>query len=116
MYFLHALSFRLSLFTVMILCVSSAVFASGANQNKTAAPGTGTSSAQTDSYGKVIIKNGDRDIVFTKMPQKVISANMASTEDMLLLGLKDKLVGRNVRTNPAEIPLPEIEAGFYAIP
>jgi iron complex transport system substrate-binding protein len=41
---------------------------------------------------------------------------MASTENMLLLGLQDTLVGRNERTNPAEIPLPEIETIFYEIP
>jgi iron complex transport system substrate-binding protein len=69
-----------------------------------------------DSYGRVIIENGDRTLVFTKMPERVISCNMASTENMLLLGLKNKIVGRNERTNPAEIPLPEIETAFYEIP
>jgi iron complex transport system substrate-binding protein len=69
-----------------------------------------------DSYGRVTIENGDRTLVFTQKPERVISCNMASTENMLLLGLKDKLVGRNERTNPAEIPLPEIETAFYEIP
>ncbi|MDR1948368.1 MAG: ABC transporter substrate-binding protein [Spirochaetaceae bacterium] len=74
-------------------------------------------SSQTSSaYGQVVIQNGDRTITFTKMPERVITCNMAATENMLLLGLGDKLVGRNERTNPAEIPLPEIETAFYAIP
>ncbi len=76
-----------------------------------------TSDGKKDSdYGEVVIQNGDRTLVFTKMPSKVITANMAATENMLLLGLKDHIVGRNVRTNPAEEPLPEIETDFYSIP
>ncbi len=76
-----------------------------------------TSDSKKDStYGEVVIQNGDRTLVFTKMPSKVITANMAATENMLLLGLKDYIVGRNVRTNPAEEPLPEIETDFYSIP
>jgi len=70
---------------------------------------------ESSDYGEVVIQNGDRTLVFSKMPEKVITANMAATENMLLLGLKDYLVGRNVRTNPAEEPLPEIETDFYSI-
>lgn len=81
-----------------------------------AAAGEQAEIKENDTYKKVIIENGDRTIVFTEMPQKVISCNMASTENMLLLGLEDYLSGRNVRTNPAEEPLPEIEEAFYQIP
>lgn len=73
-------------------------------------------SEKEGEYGEVVIHNGDRTLIFTEMPKKVITANMAATENMLLLGLKDYIVGRNVRTNPAEEPLPEIEADFYGIP
>ncbi|BCJ94570.1 lipoprotein [Anaerocolumna cellulosilytica] len=73
------------------------------------------SKTDNNDYGEVVVQNGDRTLVFNKMPDKVITANMAATENMLLLGLKDYLVGRNVRTNPAEEPLPEIEADFYSV-
>lgn len=76
-----------------------------------------TKTSQVDSeYGEVVIENGDRTIIFNKMPEKVVSCNMAATENMLLLGLEDYLVGRNVRTNPAEEPLPEIKEAFYKVP
>lgn len=75
-----------------------------------------TQESTDTEYGKVTIQNGDRTIVFTEMPKKVLCANTYSVENMLMLGLGDYIVGRNVITNPAEKPLDEIADEFYAIP
>jgi iron complex transport system substrate-binding protein len=102
---------------LLSMVLSFCIILAGCSKSPVESGGTANRMAESsDSYGTVTIKNGDRTLVFTKMPERVISCNMASTENMLLLGLKDKLVGRNERTNPAEIPLPEIETAFYEIP
>lgn len=80
--------------------------------------GSETSSAdavKTDEYGEVVIKNGDRTITFTSMPQKVLCCNLYSAENMVMLGLEDYIVGKNVPTNKAEAPLPELEDKFRSI-
>lgn len=80
--------------------------------------GSETSSAdaaKTDEYGEVVIKNGDRTITFTSMPQKVLCCNLYSAENMVMLGLEDYIAGKNVPTNKAEAPLPELEDKFHSI-
>ena len=80
--------------------------------------GSDTSSAdavKTDEYGEVVIKNGDRTITFTSMPQKVLCCNLYSAENMVMLGLEDYIAGKNVPTNKAEAPLPELEDKFRSI-
>ncbi|SFD09411.1 ABC transporter substrate-binding protein [Clostridium uliginosum] len=67
-------------------------------------------------YGEVIIENGDRKIVFTQMPKKVLCCNTYSAENMIMLGLGKYIVGRNVITNPAEVPIDAIADEFNAIP
>lgn len=105
---------------VALLGMIIAIVTGCGESKKAYEPAPAADMAQTSQtkgeYGEVIIENGDRTIVFTKMPERVISCNMASTENMLLLGLEDHLAGRNVRANPAEEPLPEIEEGFYNVP
>ena len=71
---------------------------------------------KNDDYGEVTIQNGDRTIVFKEMPKKVLCANTYTVENMLMLGLGEYIVGRNVVTNPAEKPLDEIADEFYDIP
>lgn len=71
---------------------------------------------KNDDYGEVTIQNGDRTIVFKEMPKKVLCANTYTVENMLMLGLGEYIVSRNVVTNPAEKPLDEIADEFYAIP
>lgn len=75
-----------------------------------------TESAQAGEYGTVVIQNGDRTVTFTSMPQGVLCANLYSAENMVMLGLGDYIVGKNVHTNPAEVPLEELADAFVNIP
>lgn len=71
---------------------------------------------ESEAYGTVTIQNGDRTITFTEMPKAVLCANLYSAENMVMLGLGDRIVGKNVHTNPAEVPLEELSAEFENIP
>lgn len=73
-------------------------------------------SVKTEEYGTVVIQNGDRTVTFTSMPQGVLCANLYSAENMVMLGLGDYIVGKNVHTNPAEVPLEELADAFENIP
>ena len=77
-----------------------------------------TASAETtaEDYGTVVIQNGDRTVTFTAMPTGVLCANLYSAENMVMLGLGDYIVGKNVHTNPAEVPLEELSDAFANIP
>ena len=77
---------------------------------------TATAEGAADEYGTVVIENGDRTVTFTAMPQKVLCANLYSAENLVMLGLGDVIVGKNVHTNPAEVPLEELAAAFENIP
>lgn len=68
-----------------------------------------------EEYGKVVIQNGDRIITFTSMPKKVLCCNLYSAENMVMLGLEDYIVGRNVPASDAETPLPELADKFTNI-
>lgn len=72
--------------------------------------------AEAEDYGTVVIENGDRTVTFTEMPTGVLCANLYSAENMVMLGLGDYIVGKNVHTNPAEVPLPELADAFENIP
>lgn len=67
-------------------------------------------------YGTVTILNGDRTVTFTEMPKKVLCANLYSAENMAMLGLADYIVGKNVATNPAEVPLEELAGDLADVP
>ena len=69
-----------------------------------------------DEYGTVVIQNGDRTVTFTKMPTGVLCANLYSAENMVMMGLGQYIVGKNVHTNPADVPLPELQEYFKDIP
>lgn len=69
-----------------------------------------------EEYGTVVIQNGDRTITFTEMPQHVLCANLYSAENMAMLGLADYIVGKNVATNPAEVPLEELADALSGVP
>lgn len=77
-----------------------------------------TAAAETaaEDYGTVVIQNGDRTVTFTSMPTGVLCANLYSAENMVMLGLGDYIVGKNVHTNPAEVPLEELSDAFANIP
>jgi iron complex transport system substrate-binding protein len=70
---------------------------------------------KTDEYGEVVIKNGERTITFTSMPQKVLCCNLYSAENMVMLGLEDYIAGKNVPASKAEAPLAELEDKFQSI-
>jgi iron complex transport system substrate-binding protein len=72
--------------------------------------------APAGDYGTVTIQNGDRTVTFTKMPEKVLCCHLYSAENMVMLGLTDKIVGKNISTNPAEVPLPELAEEFKKFP
>ena len=77
---------------------------------------TAETAAEAEDYGTVVIQNGDRTVTFTEMPTGVLCANLYSAENMVMLGLGDYIVGKNVHTNPAEVPLPELAEAFENIP
>ena len=77
---------------------------------------TESTTEATEDYGTVVIQNGDRTVTFTSMPTGVLCANLYSAENMVMLGLGDYIVGKNVHTNPAELPLPELADAFENIP
>ena len=83
---------------------------------KTETPAATEAPAAPEEYGTVTIQNGDRTVTFTAMPTGVLCANLYSAENMVMLGLGDKIVGKNVHTNPAEVPLEELAAAFENIP
>lgn len=82
---------------------------------ETTAPAAETTAAAED-YGTVVIQNGERTVTFTAMPTGVLCANLYSAENMVMLGLGDYIVGKNVHTNPAEVPLEELSDAFANIP
>ena len=69
-----------------------------------------------ESYEPVTIQNGDRTLVFTEMPEAVLCCHLYAAENMVMLGLADKIVAKNVPTNAAEVPLPELADAFASIP
>lgn len=77
---------------------------------------TAETTAAAEDYGTVVIQNGDRTVTFTSMPTGVLCANLYSAENMVMLGLGDYIVSKNVHTNPAEVPLPELADAFENIP
>lgn len=94
---------------LMVLMMTAMVFAGcGASG--------GGGEKKDDDYGTVVIQNGDRTVTFTSMPTAVLCANLYSAENMVMLGLGEYIVGKNVHTNPAEVPLPELEEYFKDIP
>lgn len=94
--------------------VNSQAAGNGDSAAESEAAGTGDNADA--EYGTVVIQNGDRTVTFTKMPEKVLCCHLYAAENMVMLGLADKIVGRNVPTNPAEAPLPELAAQFEKIP
>lgn len=110
----------------VILVLSAAMIggcgAQGSNQGdsqavqETSAAVSESQSSSDGAYEPVTIVNGEREITFTKMPQKVLCANLYAAENMVMLGLGDRVVGRIAPANPAERPLPELEDEFAAIP
>ena len=102
----------------VILVLSAAMIggcgAQGSNQGdsqavqETSAAVSESQSSSDGAYEPVTIVNGEREITFTKMPQKVLCANLYAAENMVMLGLGDRVVGRIAPANPAERPLPEL--------
>lgn len=99
-------------------CGSTQPQATTAAVETTAPAAETTAAAETaaEDYGTVVIQNGDRTVTFTSMPTGVLCANLYSAENMVMLGLGDYIVGKNVHTNPAEVPLEELSDAFANIP
>lgn len=68
------------------------------------------------AYEPVTIQNGDRTITFTEMPSGVLCCHLYAAENMVMLGLGDYIVAKNIPGNAAEVPLPELAAEFEGIP
>lgn len=99
-------------------CGSTQPQATTAAAETTAPAAETTAAAETaaEDYGTVVIQNGDRTVTFTSMPTGVLCANLYSAENMVMLGLGNYIVGKNVHTNPAEVPLEELSDAFANIP
>ena len=76
---------------------------------------TATEAADED-YGTVTIQNGERTLTFTEMPKAVMTFNTCASENMAMLGLEDYMVGRNVPSNEADVPLPEYQDALADVP
>lgn len=72
--------------------------------------------APDEDYGTVTIQNGDRTIVFTEMPEKVVCCHLYAAENMVMLGLADRIAGKNIPASDAEKPLDELADQFEGIP
>lgn len=79
-------------------------------------PVTSNVSQAAQAYEPVTIQNGERTLIFTQMPKKVLCCNLYSAENMVMLGLEDYIAGKNVPKNAAEKPLPELSEQFKDIP
>ena len=116
----------ISLMLVLALsCLAGCASSTPAVQTTAAATETTTeatteaaaeTAAEAEDYGTVVIENGDRTVTFTEMPTGVLCANLYSAENMVMLGLGDYIVGKNVHTHTAEVPLPELADAFENIP
>lgn len=91
--------------------------------NETQAPETATTAepetaedADAGEYGTVTIQNGDRTLTFTEMPRAVMTFNTCASENMAMLGLEKYMVGRNVPSNDADVPLPEFQDALADVP
>lgn len=98
-------------------CGGNSGDSSESGSSSSSAPESVSSTVQSDAaqgeYGTVTIDNNGREITFTKMPERVISMNIQTTEMMLALGLEDKLIGTSY--NNCEV-LPEYKEAFDQIP
>lgn len=89
---------------------SSTAASSSAASNSTA------SQASNSAYGDpVTIQNGDRTLTFTDYPT-AFCCNTYAQENMAILGLAQYMVGRNVPSNSADVPLPEYQEALADIP
>lgn len=101
---------RLLLTTVLIFSLT----ACGKNSNETSAvSGESVSATDAEDYGTVVIDNNGREITLSKMPERVISMNIQTTEMMLALGLEDRIIGTSYNNCPV---LPEYQEVFEQIP
>lgn len=113
---------RLSGFKKMAAVLLSAALLAGCGQKEAASTAAETAAettaaeASAEEYGTVTIQNGDRTVTFTKMPEKVLCCHLYAAENMVMLGLEEKIAGKNVPTNPAEKPLDELKEKFDGIP
>ncbi|MDR1029546.1 MAG: ABC transporter substrate-binding protein [Treponema sp.] len=67
------------------------------------------------AYEQVTINNGGRLLTFTEMPRRVVAFNSYVTENMLALGLADKIAATSAMS-PGNKPLAEFAAEYANIP
>ena len=101
---------------VLALVMALGMLTACGTPSNTPANNANTVPEKTDEYGTVTIQNGERTVTFTKMPEKVLCCHLYAAENMVMLGLADKIVAKNIATNPAEVPLPELADYFKNIP
>ncbi|MDL2214155.1 ABC transporter substrate-binding protein [Clostridia bacterium OttesenSCG-928-O13] len=78
-------------------------------------PVSASAPADDGEYGTVTIQNGERTLTFTEMPTSIMSCHLFVTENLVMLGLEDYIVGRSVPT-ANEVPLDELADVINAIP
>ncbi len=101
---------------VILSMVVSLGVAVGCQNNNNQTSISEIASNEENDYGTVVIQNGDREVVFTEMPQNVVCCHLYAAENMVMLGLEDKIAGKNIPTSEAEKPLEELEYKFQNIP
>ena len=100
----------------MLLCAATSIHMfAGVPVLAEEATETATEAADED-YGTVTIQNGERTLTFTEMPKAVMTFNTCASENMAMLGLEDYMVGRNVPSNEADVPLPEYQDALADVP
>ena len=104
--------------TLETTAADTAVSAKAGNQTAESGGSLEEKTVQTqgEEYGTVVIRNGDRTVTFTEMPQKVFCCHLYAAENMVMLGLEDYIAGKNVPASAAEEPLPELAEAFSSIP
>jgi iron complex transport system substrate-binding protein len=104
-------------FSLFMLCAGSVFFAQAVWAGGARASGDQVAPVSTggDFHYPVTITNGDRVVIFARMPERVVAFNSYITENMLALGLGDKMVATSVMS-PGNFPLAEFAAEYAKIP
>ncbi len=93
---------------------TAATTAAQTTEATTKAPETTTAAEETSGFEPFsVVTFEDKEVTYDHVPEKVVSFNLHTTENLLSLGLGDKIIGKAY--NNAEV-LPEYKAEFDKIP
>jgi len=104
----------LSFLLILVLCCQLTGCTGNRNSDKNS-PNNELTDQVNDDYYPVVVTNYGRELVFDKMPSKVLTLGPNCTELFAALGLSDYVIGRSL-VNHSRGPLPEYENEVNRIP